>query len=62
MALGLADLLGSFGKAVVAKQVAAQSLGPRRGCCCYVGSVQSHLPSTQMCPLGSAGWHCSDLS
>lgn len=52
MALGLADLLGTFGCAAVAKQVAARSLGPRRGCCCRVGSVRSHLHSHSAVPAG----------
>lgn len=42
MALGLADLLSTFGWVAVAKRVDARSLGPRRGCCCCrVGSVRS---------------------
>lgn len=53
MALGLADLLSTFGWAVVAKGVDARSSGPRRGCCCCrVGSVRSHLHSHPAAPAG----------
>ena len=52
MALGLADLLVTCRWAAVWKQVAARSLGPRKGCYCCMGSVWSHLHPQPAAPTG----------
>lgn len=62
MPLSLGDLLGTFGLAVVVKGLLF-TVGSGRGhCCCRVWSVQSLCTHTQLCPQGSAGWHCLNPS
>lgn len=52
MALGLVDLLGTIGWVTVVKKVAACSFSPKRGYCCCLGPVWTHLHSHPAVPTG----------